>query len=343
MTTTSEEYAAKKSSLSNLEKAALVLIAIGEKNAAEIMKNLRDSELEKLTIEISKQKNIQAEDVGVAIEEFYQSVQAKDYIAHGGIEYAKEVLEEAWGRKKAEEIIQKVEAATEVSAFFLLQTVDDKQLLNFLQNEHPQTAALILANLKPVKAASILSELPDEQQNEISYRLATMDKTSPDLIREIESALRDQVGSVFGQEVSKIGGTEAMAEILNSATRTAEKNVLNYIKDQDPKIAEEIKNSMFLFEDIEELSDSAVQRITKEIDSKSLALSLKGAVPGLKEKFLNNMSDRAAEMLNDELQYLGPVRVREVETAQKKIIDIIRDLEETGEISLKKEEEEIIE
>jgi len=329
--------------LTDLDKAALVLIAVGEKKAAEIMKHLTDDELEKLTIAIAKMTNIQADDIGLAIEEFYQSVQAKDFITKGGMGYAKEVLEKAWGHKKAEQILQKVEAATEVSAFYLLQTVDDKQLINFLQSEHPQTAALILANLKPNKAATILSELPEDQQTEISYRLATMEKTSPELIREIESALRDQMGTVFGQEVSKMGGTEAVAQILNSASRSAEKNVLTHIKNRNPKLADEIKNHMFLFEDIEDLSNSAVQMITKELDSQSLALALKGATPGLKDKFMNNMSERAAEMLKDELQYLGPVRVREVENAQKKVIDIVRELEESGEISMTKEEDEIIE
>ncbi|HMA61990.1 MAG TPA: flagellar motor switch protein FliG [bacterium] len=332
-----------KNNLSGVEKAALLLISVGETKAAEIMKHLDEKELEEIAVEIAKKNEVKGNEIGSTVEEFFQSMQAKDYISKGGLDYAKKALEEAWGHKKAEEIIQKAEAATKVSAFYLLQTVDDKQLQNFLQNEHPQTVALILANINPKKAATILSELPEDQQTEISYRLATMEKTSPELINDIESALREQMGSVFGQEVSKMGGSEAVAEILNSASRSAEKTILSDIKEKDPKLAEDIKSNMFLFEDIEKLADSAVQRINKETDSQSIALALKGATPSLKKKFLKNMSKRAADMLEDELQYLGPVRVREVENAQKGIIDVIRNLEESGEIRLNREDEEIIE
>jgi flagellar motor switch protein FliG len=329
--------------LTGLQKAALVLIAMGESTATEVIKGFSDSEIEKITVAIAKYRHIDADDIGAAIEEFFQMIEGKKHILSGGISYAKKILEDAWGLKKAEEIIQRVEATTEVSAFYLLQTVDDKQLLNFLSNEHPQTVALILANLRSVQAAAILSDLPEEMQGEISYRLATMEKTSPELIREIENALREQLGSVFGGQMSKIGGTEAIAEILNSTSRTAEKNILDSIESRNPKLFEEIKNLMFTFEDVEKLSDAAIQRITREIDSKTLALSLKAASPSLKDKITRNMSERAAEMLNDELQYLGPVRVKEVETAQSVILDAIRDLDDAGEINMAAGEEEMIE
>ena len=286
--------------INSLQKAALVMIAMGEEAATEVMKYFSDSEIERITIAIAQHRNIDADDIGAAIEEFYQMIEGKKHILTGGINYAKKILEDAWGHKKAEEIIQRVEATTEVSAFYLLQTVDDKQLLNFLSNEHPQTVALILANLKSVQAAAILSELPEEMQGEISYRLATMEKTSPELIREIENALREQLGSVFGGQMSKIGGTEAIAEILNSTSRTAEKNILDSIESRNPQLFEEIKNLMFTFEDVEKLSDAAIQRISREIDSKTLALSMKAASPTLKDKIMRNMSERAAEMLKDE-------------------------------------------
>ncbi len=326
-----------------LEKAALVLIALGEEIAALVMKEFTDTEIENLTIAIAQNKNVSADKIGGAIEEYYQMMEGKKHILSGGLGYAKKVLEDAWGHKKADEIIQRVEATTEVSAFYLLQTVDDKQLLNFLSNEHPQTVALILANLKSIQAATILSDLPEEMQGEISYRLATMEKTSPELIREIENALREQLGSVFGGQMSKIGGTEAIAEILNSTSRTAEKNILESIEGRNPQLYEEIKNLMFTFEDVVKLSDSAIQRITREIDSKTLALSLKAAAPDLKDKIMRNMSERAAEMLKDELQYLGPVRVKEVENAQSVILDAIRELDEAGEINMAAGEEEMIE
>ncbi len=334
----------KDVSISTLQKAALILIAIGPQNAAQVLKNLKDTEIEKITIEIAKLKDIPADMLGTVVEEFYQLMIANQYIVQGGLDFAETVLESAWGHKRAEEIIKKVEASTEVSAFYLLQTVDDKQLLNFLQNEHPQTAALILANLKPAQAATILSELPEESQNEIAYRLATMEKTSPELIDDIEEVLKEQMGSVFGGDLSTAGGAESVAEILNSASRSAEKNILNYFRQRDQKLSDEITSLMFLFEDIVKLPDSAVQRIIKDIDSKTLCMSLKATSTELKEKIFTNMSERASDMLKDELNYLGPVRVREVEAAQKKILDVVHQLEESGEIQIiYSEEEEIIE
>jgi flagellar motor switch protein FliG len=327
-----------------IQKVALIIIAMGIQNAAQVLKNLNEAEIEKITVEIAKLKDIPAEILGEVIEEFYEMMIANQYIVQGGLDYAKKVLESAWGFKKAEEIIKKVEASTEVSAFYLLQTVDDKQLLSFLQNEHPQTAALILANLKPQQAAAILSELPEESQSEIAFRLATMEKTSPELIEDIEGVLREQIGTVFGGDLSTSGGAEAVAEILNSATRSAEKNILDRLRARDQKLSEEITSLMFLFEDIIKLSDQAIQRIVKEVDSKTLTLALKATSGELKDKIFKNMSERAADMLKDELSYLGPVRVRDVEMAQKQILDIIHNLEESGEVQINRtEEEEIIE
>jgi len=259
---------------------------------------------------------------------------ANEYIVQGGLTYARQVLEAAWGKKKAEEVIKRVEAATEVSAFYLLQTVDDKQMLNFLQNEHPQTAALILANLKPMQAASILSELPAENQYEIAYRVATMEKTSPELIEDIESVLREQLGSVFGGGLSKTGGVESMAEILNSVSRTSEKNIITHLRERDADLANEISDLMFVFEDMVHLSSSAIQAILKEVDSKNLAMALKASSDDLKELIYKNMSDRASKMLKEELDYLGPVRVKDVEDAQKIILEVARRLEESGQILL---------
>jgi flagellar motor switch protein FliG len=325
------------------QKAALLLIALGVQNAASILKHLGDDEVENLSIEIARLQNVPAEVLTDAIEEYYQMMMANQYMTQGGLEYAKKVLESAWGLKRAEEILKRVEAATEVSAFYLLQTVDDKQLLNFLQNEHPQTAALILANLKPAQAAAILSELPEESQFEIAYRLATMEKTSPELIDDIEDVLREQLGSVFGGGLSKTGGAEKVAEILNSSSRQAEKNILKHLRERDYDLATDITNYMFLFEDIINLAEAAIQRIVKEVDSKTIALALKATSSELKEKIFRNMSERAASMLRDELQYLGPVRVKDVEKAQKQILDVVHRLEESGEIVLSRgEEEEII-
>lgn len=330
--------------ISSTQKAALILIAMGVDCASEVMRNLSDKEVEKITVEIAKSKNVTSDHLAGVIEEYYALLSANKYITEGGIDYAKQVLENAWGAARAEDIIKRVEAATEISAFYLLQTVDDKQLLSFLQNEHPQTAALILANLKPKQSASILSELSEEDQNEITYRLATMEKTSQELIEDIEDVLRDQVGTVFGGDLSRAGGVESAANILNAVSRSAEKSILGYLRERDPELSNEITNLMFLFDDIIGLDDNAIQRIVKEVDSKTIALALKAAQNDLKEKIFKNMSERAAEMLQDELQFLGPVRVKEVENAQKVLLDVVRELEEAGEISiLSGDKEEIIE
>jgi len=329
--------------LTSTQKCALILIAMGVENASEILKNLTETDVERISIEIAKLQNITAETLSGVIEEYYQMMKANQYIVQGGMDYTKEILEKAWGMKKAEDVIKKVEAATEVSAFYLLQTVDDKQLLNFLQNEHPQTAALILANLKPAQAASILSELPEDYQYEIAFRVATMEKTSPELIEDIEDVLREQMGTLFGGGLSKTGGVESVAQILTSVNRTSEKNILTNLKERDASLAAEIHDLMFIFEDILKLPDASIQRILKEVDSKSLALALKATTPELQEKIFQNMSDRAANMLKEELEYLGAVKLRDVETSQKEILDVARKLEEAGEIMLTLEEEEIVE
>lgn len=322
-----------------IQKVALILIAMGTQNAAQVMKSMNDKEVELITIAMARMRDVPAELLGTAIEEYYQIMMADQFIVDGGIEYARTVLDKAWGHKKAEELIKRVEAATEVSAFYLLQTVDDKQLLNFIQNEHPQTSALILANLKAPHAASILSELPAANQSEIAYRLATMEKTSPELVADVEAVLREQVGSVFGGDLSKTGGVETVAEILNSASRAAEKNILESLMIQDQELADEIKSLMFLFEDIIGLADTAIQHIIKAIDSKTLAIALKATSEELQDKFYDNMTERASEMLRDELQYLGPVRVRDVEGAQKQILDVIHQLAESGDIVIARGEE----
>jgi flagellar motor switch protein FliG len=331
-------------SINPVQKVALVLMAFGVEKASEILKNLSEIEVEKISIEIARLQNVPVDVLTGVIEEFYEMMMANTYIVQGGIDYAAQILEKAWGMKKAEDVLKKVEAATEVSAFYLLQTVDDKQLLNFLQNEHPQTAALILANLKPGQAASILSELPEESQYEIAFRVATMEKTSPELIEDIEDVLREQMGTVFGGGLSKTGGVESVAEILNSVSRTSEKNILSHLRERDADLANEINDLMFVFEDFIHISPTAIQRIMKEVDSKTLALALKATSPDLQDLIFKNMSERASAMLKEELEYLGPVRVKDVEAAQKDILDAARRLEEEGEIVLARgEDEEIVE
>ena len=335
----------KEGDMAPLSKAAVLLIAIGITSASQLLKHLPDEEVEKISVEVTKLKDVSSDVVTRIIEEYYQMMTAKQYVSQGGMDYAKEMLEKAWGARKAEEFLKRIEAATEVSAFFLLQTVDDAQLLSFLQDEHPQTAALILANLKPKQAASILSQLSEELQNEIAYRLTIMEKTSPEMVKEIEEVLREQLGGVFGTDMRSTGGAPAVAEILNNATRAAEKSILEHLRERDPEMAMEVTNLMFLFEDVATLADESIQKIIKEVDSKTLALALKATSEELQTKVYNNMSERAGGMLKDELEYLGPVRVKEVEDAQGTILEIVRRLDEAGEITIARGEsaEEIIE
>jgi len=339
-----ERQVNRQAKLTNLQKVALLLIAFGADRASPILKELGEKDVERISIEIAKQQNVPVEDLSAVIDEFYELMMANQYMLQGGIDYARQILESAWGKKKAEDVIKRVEAATEVSAFYLLQTVDDKQMQNFLQNEHPQTAALILANLKPGQAASILSELPEENQYEIAYRVATMEKTSPELIGDIEYVLREQMGSVFGGGLSKTGGVESVAEILNSVSRTSEKNILTNLRERNVELANEITDLMFVFEDLQRLPAAAIQSILKEVDSKALALALKSASKEMREAVFQNMSDRASKMLKEELEYLGAVRVKDVENAQKDILEIARRLEEQGQIVLSiSEDEELLE
>lgn len=330
----------EKVELTAVEKCALLLISFGPESAGEIMRNFSEKEGEKISIAIATMYNIPVETLSQTIEEFYQMMMANKYIVQGGLGYAREALEKAYGLKKAEEILKRVEAATEVSAFYLLQTVDDKQLLNFLQNEHPQTAALILANLKPQQSANILSELPEEYQYEIAFRIATMEKTSPELIEDIEDVLREQMNSIFGGGLSKTGGVETVAEILNSVSRTSEKNILTNLRERDADLASEINDLMFIFEDLINLPGAVIQSILKEVQSNSIAIALKATTPELRDKVFENMSERAAAMLKEELDYMGPVRLKDVETAQKDILDMARKLEESGEIQLTRGDEE---
>ena len=330
--------------LTSYEKAGVLLIALGVATSAAVLKYLPEGEVERLSIELAKLRDVSSDQVQKVIADFYEMMMAHKYVSQGGLDYARQVLEKAWGTRKAEEILKRIEAATEVSAFFLLQTVDDTQLLSFLQDEHPQTAALILANLKPKQAATIISQLSEDLQSEIAYRLATMEKTSPEMVREIENVLREQLGDIFGTDMRSTGGAYAVAEILNNATRTAEKNILDHLRERDPELAVEIANLMFLFEDLITLSDTSIQKIIKEVDTKDLALSLKATSDDLRAKIYNNMSERAGGMLKDEIEFLGPVRVTEVDDAQSQVLDVIRRLDETGEITIARgEAEELVE
>lgn len=328
--------------LTGAQRTAILLIALGTDVASVILKQLPDSDVEKITIEIARCRNISSHLVEEVLVEFRDLSMAQGYIAQGGVPFAREALETALGSRRAEEIMMRVEAAMHVSAFHLLQTVETGQLANFLQNEHPQTAALIIAHLNSRKSADIISNLTPELQSEIMFRLATMGKTSPALLRDIEEVIRQQIGALFGTELSASGGIEAVAEILNSSNRQTERNILDGLKDRDNELATSIKNLMFTFEDLGDLSDRDLQRILVEIEQRDLALALRAASESLKEKLLGNLSERAAQMMQEEIELMGPVRVSDVDDAQRRIIETAHMLEEAEEVVLSGGGEELL-
>ena len=322
-------------SLENLtgrQKASILIIAVGPEAASQIFKNLKDKDIERLSIEVANIKDVPSTIMEAVVEEFYQMIMAQEYIQQGGLEYAKNVLEKALGPRKAHEIVSKVESAIHVSGFKLLKDVDPNQLLNFIQHEHPQTISLILANLEAGQTASILADLPPEIQADVAYRIATMGKISPDLLNDIEGVLENQVESVFGQDLSTAGGAKAVSEILNLASRSTEKTILSDLEKRNPELATEIKNLMFVFEDIVLLDDRSVQRVLREVESKDLSMALKVATDEVKDLVFRNMSERAANIIKEELDFMGPVRLKDVEECQMKIVEVIRNLEEEGEI-----------
>jgi flagellar motor switch protein FliG len=318
--------------LSGSEKAAVLMVSLGKKTSAEIFKNLNDEEIEDLTLEIANLDKIDSETKEQVMDEFHQMCVAYDYISHGGMDYAKDVLEEALGENEANNIIDRLTASLQVRPFDQLRKADPGQILNFIQNEHPQTIALILAYLDPEQSATILSSLTDEKKTKVAKRIATMDRTSPDVIKEVERVLERKLSSLVTNEYSQAGGLDSIVDILNLADRGTEKNILDELDTEDPELAEEIKQKMFVFEDITLLTDRDIQAVLRQIDTDDLALALKTASDEVSEKIFSNQSGRAAEMLKENIEYLGPVRISDVEEAQQKIVNEIRRLEETGEI-----------
>lgn len=322
----------QKSQLTGRQKAAILLIALGPEIAAQIYKHLKEEEIEQLTLEIANMRRVDPKLKEEVVEEFHQMCVAKEYIAQGGIEYAKEILERALGTQKAMDVINRLSSTLQVKPFDFVRKTDPSQLLNFIQGEHPQTIALIMAYLDPDKAAAILSALPPERQADVARRIALMDRTSPEVIREVEKILERKLSSLVQEDFTSAGGVKTLAEVLNRVDRSTEKAIMENLEVRDPELAEEIKRLMFVFEDIVQLDDRSIQRVLREVDSKELALALKGASEEVFNKIRRNMSKRAADMLKEEIEFMGPVRLRDVEEAQQKIVNIIRKLEEAGEI-----------
>jgi flagellar motor switch protein FliG len=328
------------SDMTGRQKAAVFILAVGPEASAGIYRLLSDDEMELLTTQIAGMQNVSSSLIQDVMGEYHTMIKAQEYIASGGIEYAKQVLEKAVGENKAMEIVRKVQMTLQVKGFNILQEVDPNQLMAFLQKEHPQTIALVMTQLNPVQAATVLADLPPPMQVDVIYRLSQMERVSPETIKAVEKVLESRID--FSQGGQRLGGIKATAEILNLVGQRYEKHILNGIAKENPELATEIKNLMFVFEDIIGLDDRSIQKILKEVDHKELALALKTVSEELKTKIMSNMSKRAADLVVEELKYMGPVRLREVEEVQQKIIDVIRRLEDEGQLVIASNEDQMV-
>ena len=318
--------------LSGLQKGAILLISLGPERSAEIFKYLKEEEIEDLTLEIANTRSVTPAVKEQILEEFYQVCLAQQYIAEGGIGYAKELLEKALGEEKAMSVIGKLTASLQVKPFEFIRKTEASQLLNFIQDEHPQTIALILSYLSASQAAMIVGALPPERQADVAKRIALMDRTSPDVVKEVERILETKLASLVNQDYTVIGGVDSVVDILNTVDRSTEKHIMETLEIDEPELAEEIRKKMFVFEDILLLDDRAIQRVLRDVDNGDLAIALKSANEEVQNAIFNNLSKRLAVMIKEDMEFMGPVRMKDVEEAQQKIVNVIRRLEDSAEI-----------
>lgn len=323
---------AANSELTGVQKAAILLIALGPEKSANIFKHLKEDEIEQLTLEIANTRSISPALKDTVLDEFYEVCLAQQYIAEGGVGYAKELLEKALGPEKAMNVIGKLTASLQVRPFEFVRKTDASQLLNFIQDEHPQTIALILSYLPSGQAAQIVSALTPDKQADVARRIAVMDRTSPDVIKEIERVLEQKLSSLVNQDYTIVGGIDSIVEILNTVDRGTEKHIMETLEIEEPELADEIRKKMFVFEDILSLDDRSIQRVLREVDNNELAVALKGSNEEVQTVIFNNLSKRLATMIKEDMDFMGPVRLKDVEEAQQKIVNIIRKLEDSAEI-----------
>ncbi len=331
---------AKKAELTGRQKAAIFLVSLGSDVSSEIFKHLREDEIEQLTFEIARLDKIEPEDRDRVLQEFQEMMMAQEFISNGGIDYARDVLERALGTQKAIDIVNRLTSSLQVRPFDFIRRTDPSHLLNFIQGEHPQTIALILAYLDPQKAAQILSGLSHQVQADVARRIAVMDRTSPDVLREVERVLERKLSTLASEDFTSAGGIDAIVEVLNNVDRGTEKIIIEALEEEDPELAEEIKKRMFVFEDIVLLDDRSIQKVLREVDTQDLAKALKGVDAEVQEKIFRNMSKRAASLLREDMDFMGPIRLRDVEESQQKIVNIIRKLEDAGDIIVARAGEE---
>lgn len=322
-----------ESDISGKTKAAILLITLGPEKSAKVFKHLKEDEIESLTLEIANINSVMPDTKDTVLNEFYQICLAQQYITEGGISYAKQVLEKALGEEKAFEVISKLTVSLKTRPFDFVRRADPGQVLNFIQHEHPQTIALILSYLKPQQAAQVLAELSPDKQAEIARRIAIMDRTSPEVVKEIEKALEKKLSNLMTEDYTTVGGVDSVVDILNSVDRSTEKNIMETLEVEDAELSDEIRRKMFVFEDIISLDNRSIQTILRQdIDNRELAVALKGASPEVQNLIFANMSKRLGAMVKEDMEYMGPVRKADVEEAQQKVVNIIRRLQDSGEI-----------
>ncbi len=318
--------------MNGVQKAAILLIALGPEKSSQIFKHLKEEEIEELTLEIANTRSISPALKEEVIEEFYQVCLAQQYIAEGGIGYAKELLEKALGDDRAQDVITKLTASLQVRPFEFIRKTEPSQVLNFIQEEHPQTIAMILSYLSAGQASLIIGALPPEKQADVARRIALMDRTSPEVIKEVERVLERKLSSLINQDYTIAGGVDAVVNILNTVDRGTEKRIMESLEIEEPELAEEIRKKMFVFEDILLLDDRAIQRVLRDVDNSDLGVALKGANDEVQAAIFKNLSSRLAAMIKEDMEFMGPVRMKDVEEAQQKIVGIIRKLEDSAEI-----------
>lgn len=318
--------------LTPLQKAAVALVVFGTEVSSQVFRNLNEVEIEKLTVEIANITDVPPDIEAQVIRECHTIFMAREYVAQGGVDYAREILKSALGAAKAGEILSRLEGSLRPTGFNRLRNIDPKQLLNFIHHEHPQTISVLLTQIPPHQAAAVLAELPPELQADVTLRMATMEKISPDVLNRMEAELESQFEGTSARDLSVSGGTKTVADILNLVETSAEKHIMQTMEAEDADLAAEIKNMMFVFEDLILLDDRSVQRLLKEVETKDLAIALKAASEEIKNKIFANVSERVGTMIKEEMEFLGPMRLSDVEAAQLKIVESIRRLEEEGQV-----------
>ena len=323
---------AKSEEITGVQKAAILLIALGPDKSSNVFKHLKEDEIEQLTLEIANTRSVSPAMKDAVLDEFYEVCLAQQYIAEGGIGYAKDLLEKALGSERAKDVIGKLTASLQVRPFEFVRKTDASQLLNFIQDEHPQTIALILSYLSSNQASAIISALSPEKQTDVAKRIAQMDRTSPDVIKEVEKVLEQKLASLVNQDYTIVGGVDSIVDILNTVDRGTEKHIMESLEIEDPELADEIRKKMFVFEDILSLDDRSIQRVLREVDNNELAVALKGSNEEVQNLIFSNLSKRLATMIREDMDFMGPVRMKDGEEAQQKIVNIIRKLEDSAEI-----------